>query len=53
MRFWAGPQILLIDLCRYRDYADIVAGGGVNALFWLGFLAGVAGEFVGIVSRPD
>jgi hypothetical protein len=32
-----GENFRLIDLCRYRDYADIAAGGGVNALFWLGF----------------
>ena len=22
MRFWGGPQLLIIDLCRDRDYAD-------------------------------
>jgi DNA replication protein DnaC len=22
MRFWNGPQLLLIDLCRHRDYAE-------------------------------
>jgi hypothetical protein len=27
----------VIDLCRYRDYADIVAAVGLNALGWLGF----------------
>jgi len=26
-----------LDLCRYRDYADIVVVAGVNALSWLGF----------------
>jgi DNA replication protein DnaC len=39
MRFWAGPQVLIVDLCRYRDYADIVATAGVNALRCLGFSA--------------
>jgi DNA replication protein DnaC len=38
MRFWAGPQLLIIDLCRYRDYADIVAVVLLNALGSLGFL---------------
>ena len=22
MRFWNGPQLLIIDLCRDRDYAE-------------------------------
>ena len=22
MRFWNGPQLLIVDLCRYRDYAE-------------------------------
>ena len=39
MRFWNGPQVLIIDLCRYRDYADIVAAAGLNALRCLGFPA--------------
>jgi len=30
-------QLLIVDLCRYRDYADIVAVAGLNALLWLGF----------------
>ena len=29
--------LIVVDLCRYRDYADIVAVAGVNALLWLGF----------------
>jgi DNA replication protein DnaC len=37
MRFWNGPQLLIVDLCRYRDYADIVAAVGLNALRCLGF----------------
>ncbi len=37
MRFWNGPQLLIIDLCRYRDYADIVATVGLNAPGSLGF----------------
>ena len=36
MRFWNGPQVLIIDLCRYRDYADIVIAAGVSALRLLG-----------------
>lgn len=23
MRFWNGPQLLIVDLCRRRDYADL------------------------------
>jgi DNA replication protein DnaC len=37
MRFWNGPQVLIIDLCRHRDYADIVATAGLNIARWLGF----------------
>ena len=25
MRFFSGPRLLIIDLCRYRDYADVPA----------------------------
>jgi DNA replication protein DnaC len=32
MRFWGGPAVLVVDLCRYRDYADIVAAVGLNAV---------------------
>jgi DNA replication protein DnaC len=39
MRFWNGPQLLIIDLCRYRDYADTAAAAGLNALRCLGFSA--------------
>ena len=39
MRFWNGPQVLIIDLCRYRDYADIVVAAGLNAVRCLGFSA--------------
>lgn len=28
MRFFAGPTLLVIDLCRPRNYADSVVGGG-------------------------
>jgi DNA replication protein DnaC len=38
MRFYAGPRLLIIDLCRPRDYADMcwrsLAGGLVRAGFW-------------------
>jgi hypothetical protein len=37
MRFWAGPQVLIVDLCRYGDYADIAATGGLSGLDRLGF----------------
>jgi DNA replication protein DnaC len=37
MRFWAGPQVLIVDLCRHRDYADIFATAGLNAPGRLGF----------------
>jgi DNA replication protein DnaC len=37
MRFWAGPQVLIVDLCRYRDYADIAVAAGLNVLRCLGF----------------
>ena len=30
-------DLVVIDLCRYRDYADIVAAAGLNALRGLGF----------------
>jgi DNA replication protein DnaC len=30
-------DLILIDLCRYRDYADIVAAVGLNALRSVGF----------------
>jgi hypothetical protein len=25
MRFFAGPRLLVIDLCRHRDYAEVPA----------------------------
>ena len=45
--------LLVIDLCRYRDYAEVVAMAGLSASGSLGFPAGVASLLVGIVSRPD
>ena len=39
MRFYAGPGLLVIDLCRHRDYADILAVAGLSALLLLGFRA--------------
>jgi IstB-like ATP binding protein len=30
-------RLLVVDLCRYRDYADIVAAAGLNAGRSLGF----------------
>jgi len=32
-------EVLLLDLCRYRDYADIAVAAGLNALRCLGFSA--------------
>jgi hypothetical protein len=32
-------DLVVIDLCRYRDYADMVAALGLNAVRWLGFVA--------------
>ena len=29
--------LLVCDLCRYRDYADIAATAGLNTARWLGF----------------
>jgi len=29
--------LLLVDLCRYRDYADITVAAGLNAVCFLGF----------------
>ena len=37
MRFWAGPQVLIVDLCQHRDYADIVATVELSAPRCLGF----------------
>jgi DNA replication protein DnaC len=37
MRFWNGPQVLVIDLCRYGDYADMLVAARLNPLRWLGF----------------
>ena len=34
-----AADLIVIDLCRYRDYADIVAMAGLNALWCLGFSA--------------
>jgi hypothetical protein len=30
-------QLLIVDLCRYRDYADTGGVAGLNAASWLGF----------------
>ena len=30
--------LLVIDLCRYRDYADTVAAAGLNAVWLLGLV---------------
>ncbi len=38
MRFWNGPQLLIVDLCRYRDYADTFVSAGLNGPGSLGFL---------------
>jgi hypothetical protein len=36
---YARTELLVCDLCRYRDYADTVVAGGLNAPGWLGFSA--------------
>ena len=36
---YARTELLVCDLCRYRDYADIVAMAGLNAVRCLGFSA--------------
>ncbi len=39
MRFYAGPRLLIVDLCRLWDYADMLGRAGVNELmvacFWV------------------
>jgi len=30
MRFYAGPTLLVIDLCRHRDYAEMEASKGCH-----------------------
>jgi hypothetical protein len=34
---YARTELLLCDLCRYRDYADILVAAGLNAARCLGF----------------
>ena len=34
---YARTELVCLDLCRYRNYADIVAVAGLNALRFLGF----------------
>jgi DNA replication protein DnaC len=41
MRFFAGPRLLVIDLCRTRNYAEGVGGPAVRA--WLWWASGPAG----------
>ena len=53
MRFWNGPQLLVIDLCRSRDYAERVTCplSEVPANRWVP--GARAGPDIGIVSAPD
>jgi len=37
MRFWAGPAVLVIDLRRHRNYADVRKAAGGNRLHQAGF----------------
>jgi DNA replication protein DnaC len=37
MRFFNGPGLLVIDLCRHRDYADMGGGPVARALIRAGF----------------
>jgi hypothetical protein len=36
---YSRTEVVILDLCRYRDYADIVAMAGLNAVRCLGFSA--------------
>ena len=36
---YSRTELVCLDLCRYRDYADIVAAAGLNAVRCLGFSA--------------
>jgi hypothetical protein len=44
MRFYAGPRLLIIDLCRPRDYADMGGRPVTGALIRAGF--GRAGQLL-------
>ncbi len=37
MRFFAGPTLPVVDLCRHRDYADPQWGSGPDVLRRCGF----------------
>jgi len=37
MRFWNGPAALIVDLCRHRDYAELLLAPAVNAQDLRGF----------------
>ena len=50
MRFWNGPQVLVIDLCRDRDYADRVMCQVFEVPANLRFWRCRAGPGVGIVT---
>ena len=34
---YARTELMVLDLCRYRDYAEILVAVGLSGLRWLGF----------------
>src|SRR6266545_2539045 len=50
MRFWNGPQLLVIDLCRHRGYAEPVTSRRYEAPANRLVLGARAGPDVGIVT---
>ena len=48
MRFYAGPTLLVIDLCRARDYAEVQA----VPLWWAGSCGLRLGIVTGSRGRP-
>jgi DNA replication protein DnaC len=53
MRFWNGPQLLICDLCRHRDYAEPVTCQVFEVPANRLVIAARAGPGIGIVSVPD
>ena len=53
MRFWAGPQLLIVDLCRHRDYAEPVRSHLCEARANRWVPSARAGPDIGIVTDPQ
>ena len=53
MRFWNGPQLLVIDLCRHRDYAEPVTCQVSVVPANRRVASARAGPDVGIVTGPQ